>query len=151
MKSRLCQDFIECGPSAWAQVEGFAAPKKGNSYTIQWIKTIYHNPGPDPWPRPGMSRWGNGKSGIHKHCKQLHIHTPSRSPRRRLYEPEARANWLARTEFNSVCFRSITVTTPLCRVSMQVAQWRNWMRSYGRYRHNRGFKIRDQQDEKNIM
>ncbi len=23
-------------------------------------------PGPNPWPRPGISRCGNGKSGIHK-------------------------------------------------------------------------------------
>jgi len=125
------------------------------------------NPGPDPWPRPGMARCGDAKWGIHNQWKQLYTHIPSRQGRLACQDGvmesqafistanncistprRARASWLARTEFNSVCFRSITVTTPLCRVSMQVAQWRNWMRSYGRYRYDRGFKIRDQQDDK---
>jgi len=26
-------------------------------------------PGPDPWPRPGMARCGDGKWGIHKQWK----------------------------------------------------------------------------------
>jgi len=47
----------------------------------------------NPWPRPGMSRCGDGKPRNHKQRKQLHIHIPSHSPRRRLYEPEARAGW----------------------------------------------------------
>ena len=38
-------------------------------------------PGPDPWPRPGMSRYGDGKWGIRKQWRQLDIHIPSRQGR----------------------------------------------------------------------
>ena len=35
----------------------------------------------NPWPRPGISRCSDGKWGIHKQWKQLHIHIPSRQGR----------------------------------------------------------------------
>ena len=61
--------------------------REANEWAISLFKptfqysTIPLFPGPDPWPRPGMSRCSNGKSGIHKQWKQLHVHIPSRQGR----------------------------------------------------------------------